>query len=59
VRLVLRPEHRDAIAYRAEPPPPPMLSRRVRRPTAPARIIHRSSSGAGSTLRRARARSTK
>jgi hypothetical protein len=54
---VLRPEHRDAIAYRAEPPP--MLSRRVRRPTAPARIIHRSSSGAGSTLRRARARSTK
>ena len=56
VRLVLRAEHRDAVAYRAEPPP--MLSRRVRRPTAPARIIQRSS-GAGSTLRRARARSTK
>src|SRR3954470_21972296 len=34
VRLVLRGENRDAIAYRAEPPP---LSRRVRRPTAAAR----------------------
>ena len=56
MRLVLRAEHRDAVAYRAEPPPP--LSRRVRRPTAAARIIHRAS-GAGSTLRRARARSTK
>jgi len=57
IRLVLRAEHRDAVAYRAEPPPP-TLSRRVRRPTAPARIIHRTS-GAGSTLRRVRARSTK
>jgi hypothetical protein len=56
VRLVLRHEHREAIAYRAEPPP---ISRRVRRPTAAARVMHRSSSGAGSTLRRARARSTK
>ena len=55
VRLVLRNENRDAVAYRAEPPP---LSRRMRRPTAPARIVHRTS-GAGSTLRRARARSTK
>jgi hypothetical protein len=55
VRLVLRTEHRAAVMYRAEPPP---ISRRVRRPTAAARVIHRSS-GAGSTLRRARARSTK
>lgn len=55
VRLVLRNENRDAVAYRAEPPP---LSRRMRRPTAPARLVHRAS-GAGSTLRRARARSTK
>jgi hypothetical protein len=56
VRLVLRSEHRQAVMYRAEPPP---ISRRVRRPTAAARMMHRSSSGAGSTLRRARARSTK
>jgi len=59
VRLVLRTEHRAAVAYRAEPPPP--LSRRVRRPTAAARIVHRKlvSSGAGSAMRRVRARSTK
>jgi hypothetical protein len=57
LRLVLRAEHREAIMYRVEPPPP--LSRRVRRPTAAARMMHRQSSGAGSTLRRARARSTK
>lgn len=57
VRLVLRAEHRDAVAYRCAPPPP--ISRRVRRPTAAARMMHRQSSGAGSTLRRARARSTK
>jgi len=56
VRLVLRIEHREAVAYRTEPPP---ISRRVRRPTAAARMMHRHSSGAGSTLRRARARSTK
>ena len=55
VRLVMRGENRDAVAYRAEPP---QLSRRARRPTAPARIVYRNS-GAGSTLRRARARSTK
>ncbi len=54
MRLVLRGEIRDAVAYRAAPP---ALSRRTRRPTAPARIIHRS--GAGSTMRRARARSTR
>src|SRR6185436_4250019 len=57
MRLVLRDEIRDAIAYRAAPPLP-AVSRRVRRPTAPARLAHRSS-GAGSTMRRARARSTK
>jgi hypothetical protein len=57
VRLVMREEIRDAIAYRIAPPPPP-LSRRVRRPAAAARIA-RVSSGAGSTLHRARARSTK
>src|SRR3954465_8138366 len=56
VRLVLRDEIRDAIAYREVPPP---LSRRVRRPTAAARLARLSTSGAGSTLRRARARSTK
>ena len=57
VRLVLRSEHRAAVAYRAEPPP---ISRRVRRPTAAARMMHRTaSSGAGSSLRRVRARSTK
>lgn len=54
VRLVLRGENRDAVAYRAEPPP---VSRRMRRPTAAARVIR--SSGAGSSLHRARARSTK
>jgi hypothetical protein len=58
VRLVIRNEIRDAIAYRVTPPP--AVSRRVRRPTAAARIARlSSSSGAGSTLRRARARSTK
>jgi hypothetical protein len=55
VRLVMRNEIRDAMAYRELPP----LSRRVRRPTAAARLARLSTSGAGSTLRRARARSTK
>jgi len=59
VRLVMRGEIREAMAYRAEPPPPP-LSRRTRRPTARiAPRIARASSGAGSSLRRVRARSTK
>lgn len=57
VRLVMRAEIRDAVAYRAVSPP--TLSRRTRRPTAPARMATRTTSGAGSTLRRARARSTK
>ncbi len=55
MRLVLRAEHRDAVSYRVEPPP---VSRRVRRPTAAARVV-RSGSGAGSAMHRARARSTK
>ncbi len=61
LRLVLRHEIRDAMMYRVTPPPPP-ISRRLRRPTSPARIAHKTlarPSGAGSTLRRVRARSTK
>lgn len=62
MRLVLREDIRDSMMYRVAAPLPP-VSRRMRRPTAPARIAHRtlsrSSSGGGSTLRRVRARSTK
>ncbi|MBA3395434.1 MAG: DUF3052 family protein [Deltaproteobacteria bacterium] len=61
LRLVLRHEIRNAMMYRAAPPPP-AVTRRLRRPTSPARIAHRTlsrASGAGSTLRRVRARSTK
>ena len=54
IRLVLRGSNRDAMAYRAEPPP---ISRRVRRSAAAARVVR--ASGAGSSLHRARARSTK
>jgi len=60
MRLVLRHEIRDAMMYRAEPRAPTL--RRLRRPTSPGRLAHRTlarASGAGSTLRRARARSTK
>lgn len=60
MRLVLRAAHRAAVAYRVVPPP--SVSRRERRPTAPARMVHRplrASSGAGSMLRRARARNAK
>ena len=68
IRLVIRDEIRLAIAYRLLPPPP-SVSRRVRRPTAAARMARVATasarmssgagSGAGSTMRRARARSTK
>ena len=64
MRLVLRHEIRDAMMYRCEPPTP-LLSRAIlrrRRPTAPTRMAARPlarASGAGSTLRRVRARSTK
>jgi len=56
VRLVMRDSIREAMAYRAEPPP---ISRRTRRPTA--RIAPRiaRSTGGGSTQRRIRARSAK
>ena len=61
VRLVLRGENREAMAYRAEPPP--VVSRRTRRSTARiAPRIARSSSGSsggGSSQRRLRARSHK
>lgn len=58
MRLVLRSEIRAAMMYRVAPP---ALSRRVRRPTAAARIASRAvaGAGAGSAMRRARARSTK
>ena len=49
MRLVLRGSNRDAMAYRAEPPPP--ISRRVRRPTAAARVVR--ASGAGVCIARA------
>ncbi len=60
MRLVLREEIRDAMMYRAEPP---TLTRRLRRPTSP-RLAHRTlarptANGAGSSLRRVRARSTR
>jgi hypothetical protein len=50
MRLVLRPEMRNAMAYRAAPRP----LRRARRTSATT-----LTSGAGSALHRARARSTK
>ena len=62
VRLVMRSENRDAMLYRLEPPHQSLISaRRTRRPTARVapRIARASSGGAGSALRRARARSTK
>ncbi|HLL22577.1 MAG TPA: hypothetical protein VK427_10615 [Kofleriaceae bacterium] len=64
MRLVLRSEIRDALMYRVAQPSPPVVSRRLRRPTAPPRIAHRtlranSASGGGSSLRRVRASKSK
>ena len=61
IRLVLRTEMREAMAYRMEPPQHrPQRSSLRRRPTARiAPRIARASSSAGSALRRARARSTR
>jgi len=58
VRLVVRGDNRAAVAYRAAPPP---LSRRVRQPAVAARVVERprSAAASGSSLRRARARSTR
>ena len=60
MRLVLRTEIRDALMYRVQQPPPP-VSRRMRRPTQPPRIAHRTlrASSGGSTLRRVRAAKSK
>jgi hypothetical protein len=59
VRLVLRTEMREAMAYRMELPEVTRIGRRTRRPTA--RIAPRiaRASAAGSSMRRARARSTR
>jgi hypothetical protein len=58
LRLVIRLENRDAVAYRAEPPNDlAMRPRRARRPTATVRLAARVQSGSGSMMRRARARS--
>jgi len=62
MRLVLRTEIRDALMYRVAPPTPP-VSRRMRRPTQPPRLAHRtlarSVTSGGSTLRRVRASKSK
>jgi len=58
MRLVLRGEHRDAVAYRLLPPPLSQKLRRAARRATAAKIARRES-GAGSSLRRVRARSTK
>lgn len=56
VRLVVRIENRDALAYRAVPPLRALrMVRRSRRPSRP----YATQAGAGSALRRARARSSK
>jgi hypothetical protein len=61
MRLVLRTEIRAALMYRVAPPPP-AVSRRMRRPTTPPRIAHRTlarATSGGSTLRRVRAAKSK
>jgi hypothetical protein len=59
LRLVLRLENRDAVAYRAEPPSIIDRPRRSRRPSATVRLAARMQSGSGSLMRRARARATR
>jgi hypothetical protein len=67
VRLVIREQNRDAVAYRVssvERPSERMADRlgtprRTRRASLTPRVAVRIASGAGSTLRRARARATK
>jgi hypothetical protein len=58
LRLVLRNDIRDAVMYRAEPPP---MSRRMRRPAQAARLVQRGHAlrSSGSTQRRLRARASK
>ena len=55
LRLVIRVENRDALAYRAEPP----AGRELRRKGPRAAVQPRAAQGGGSTLRRARARSSR
>jgi hypothetical protein len=55
LRLVIRVENRDALAYRAEPPAVRELRRKGPRAAAQSRAVQ----GGGSTLRRARARSSR
>jgi hypothetical protein len=55
LRLVIRVENRDALAYRAEPP----AARELRRKGPRAAANPRAERGGGSTLRRARARSSR
>jgi hypothetical protein len=57
VRLVIRAENRDAVAYRISDRL--IAPRRTKRAGVSPRVSVRVASGAGSTLRRARARSTK
>lgn len=60
VRLMIREQNRDAVAYRVTDIGVRLgTPRRTRRASIPPRVAVRVSSGAGSTLRRARARSTK
>ncbi len=73
VRLVIREQNRDAVAYRVSDRTADRSGdrssermadrlgtpRRTRRASIPPRVVVRAVSGAGSTLRRARARSTK
>lgn len=56
MRLVMRTDVADAVAYRALPPG---TMRRTRKPSAAVRMAARVQSGAGSMMRRARARSTR